>query len=706
MKKLAYLLVGSAMIAYAGAASAQATGGTGNAKGNSSEGAANDIVITATKSGAQVLQKTPLAIQAFSGETLKQQNIQDTGDLIAVIPGASIAQETSAGIKSFNIRGVGVGGTNGETPIGYYLDEVPFVVTNFGIAPPIRFLDLAQVEVLRGPQGTLYGQGSAGGTIIFHTRDPDLSSVQVVGEAYGSGTKDASGLNWGVSGAVSIPIIKDVLAVRVSGGLSRQQGYADVYFGANDGTPDEKDANWQKNSDWRVSVLFKPAQNISIRGQVWQFQPRQQFESLFNSVTPYTYTQTGGVDGYSRSKYTLYSLVADVDLGGVAVTSATSYLKGFFGTRFPLGAFGGPPGGKFDSIFHPENFNQELRAHSNGAGPFHWVLGANYSDGQGPQSNIIDLVFATIDASNNAKTKNWATFGEVSYDLFGGKLVPLVGIRYYHDRRTFEDATSSLPTTSSKTTYRVNLSYLPSDNLTAFVTVSTGFRVNTSQSAVQVQLLQADGLPGVYQLSPLSLTNYEAGLKARLFGGAVRLGANLYHITYSGLQSSYTTTGGVGAYLNIGDAHSTGLDLDLTWRTPIKGLSLSAVGNYNVSKYDKVDPRVTLQFPNVRAGGRLVNAAKFNFRIDANYDHKLNDEISVFGNANFGETGDRPTIAGILAPKYELVGATIGLRRGPYEIAVFGENLTDERGPTDYFATALLTGPVPRTIGMRLRKSF
>lgn len=709
MRRAVWLMCCSALCAIGSSAMAQEASQPNEA---SSASASNqdgtqleEIVVTAAKTGPQALQQVPLAIQAFTGETLKQQNVQDTASLIAVIPGASIGQETSAGIKSFNIRGVGVGGTNGETPIGYYLDEVPFIITNFGIAPPIRFLDISQVEVLRGPQGTLYGQGSAGGTMIFHTRNPDLEEAEMTGEVFGSGTRDADDLNWGASGAISVPLIKDVLAVRISGGFSRQQGYADAYAGAINGAPSAQHVNWQENSDLRVAVLFKPAENVSLRGQVWRFKPQQGFQSLYSSVDPYAYALTGGVDGFSRSKYTLYSLVADIDFDGFALTSSTSYLKGFFGTRFPLGAFG-VVGGNYDSYFNPENFNEELRLHSTGDGPFHWVVGGNLSKGEGPQVNTINYVVFTQNGDNNTKTENWAGFGEISYDLFGGKLVPLAGIRYYHDKRTFEDATSSLPSTVNKTTYRLNLSYLPNDDFTGFVTVSTGFRQNTVQSALQVQLLQADGLPGEYQLDPLSLTNYEAGFKARMFDGALHIGANLYRIDFTGIQSSYTTSSGVGGYLVIGDAKSTGLDVDLSWRTPVPGLTLNAIGNYNKSEYEKVDPRVTLQLPNVRPGGRLVNSAEYNYRLDANYVTSVGDELDAFGNVNFSQTGDRTTIAGVDAPRYQLLNALVGVRRGAYELAIFGDNLTDERGPTDYFTPVVFSGPVPRTVGVRVRKMY
>lgn len=688
------------------AGSATTSSETGNtAPATLADRPTQDIVVTAAKSGAQTLQKTPLAIQAFTGAELKARNIQNVGGLINSVPGASIGQESAAGIVSYNIRGVGAGGTNGDTPIGYYLDEVPFNIPNFGIAPPIRFIDIAQVDVLRGPQGTLYGQGSAGGTIIFHTRDPNLEKVETAAEVYGSSTRGASGLNWGASAAVSVPIVKDVLAIRLSGGYSKQHGYADAYFGAINGAPNEKDVNTQKNSDWRVAALFKPTEKLTIRGQVWQFRPRQRFESLYSSVSPYAYAQTGGIDGFSPAKFTLYSLVGDLDLRGVAVTSATSYLKGSFGARTPLGPFG-IPGGKFDSNFYPEVFNQELRAHSTGAGPFHWLIGGTFTDGQGPQRNIIDYVVFTQDTSNNAKTKSYAGFGEVSYDLFGGKLVPLVGLRYFHDKRTYVDATSRLPETLKKTTYRLNLSYLPDRNLTIFATVSTGFRENTVQSALQAQVLQADGLPADILLSPLSLTNYEIGVKARLLGGALNLGVNPYHIRYHGLQSGYTSSVGIGGFVNVGNAHSTGIDFNIDWRTPLPGLSVDAVANVNSSKYDAVVPQVSAQFPGIVRGGRLIEAAKYNFRVDVNYNVAIGRDVRLVSNVNYNRTGNRATIAGVTAGAYDLAGATVGLQRGAYELALFGDNLTDQRGPTDYFLPNLFSGPIPRTIGVRMRKSF
>ncbi|HWI86354.1 MAG TPA: TonB-dependent receptor [Sphingomonas sp.] len=703
MKRITLLSIGTAIIALSSPALAQDAAAP-TKTGESADGAAaEEVVITASKSGQQTLQRAPLAIQAFSGETLKERNVNDVTDLIGSIPGASEGQNQSATSRSYNIRGVGVSGTNGDSPIGYYLDDVPFVVPNFGIAPPIRFLDIDRVEILRGPQGTLYGQGSAGGTFIFHTRDPDLNDVKFGAETSLSNTDDASGLNYSVSGAVSVPIVKDHLAVRVSGGITHNKGYADVFYGARDNTPDEKDANYDRNEDIRAVVLWKPASNIRIRGQFWQFRPTQGYSGGLASVEPPFFQNTGGREGFSRGKFQLYSLAANVDLGDVEITSSTSYLKGNFGTLYPIAA-----DAFFSTFFFPKNFTQEIRMNSAGSGPFHWVIGGQYQDGEGPQQNYLKIPAAGLDnnANNNAKTKNWATFGEISYDLFDGKLVPLVGLRYYHDKRTFVDDTSSIPSSRGVTTWRANLAYLPNSHLTMFVTAATGFRAGIIQSQLQANALLADGVPTSTSLRPETLTNYELGAKWRSPSNAISIGANLYRIEFKDVQTSINSSIQVGGYANLGDAHTNGIDLEVTWNTPLKGLSFRGVGNVNTGEFDDVESAVTAALPIVHKGGRMTNSVRHNYQLSANYNGRLTSNVAMFSNLTWSRFGNRLMSSGFYTDPYSLIGATIGVRSGPWELTAFGENLTDERGPTFLLAPTIVSGPRPRTIGLRLRANF
>ncbi|WP_442680013.1 TonB-dependent receptor [Sphingomonas sp. ASY06-1R] len=697
----AAVLAGTAQAQSATSGQTAATAQDGAVDTGSAATDSGEVVVTAQKNGVQSLQRTPLAIQAFSGEDLKERNVKSVDDLVSLVPGALEGQRQSVASRSYNLRGAGGSNANGDSPIGYYLDDVPFVVTNFGIAPPVRFLDIERVEVLRGPQGTLYGQGSSGGVFIFHTRDPNLNKVQFIGELEGSQTKGAGGLNYGISGAVSIPIIKDMLAVRVSGGHSYNPGWADEYFGAYDGTPDRKNVNVIRNDDIRAVVLFKPADNVKLRAQYWHFRPRQQFLGGMASVDPPYYANTADQPSFGNGDFKLYSFTANVDFKSFSVTSATSQLKGNFGINIPLS-----PSGFFSSQFYPKMFSQEVRVNSTGSGPLHWLVGGAYQDGKGPQANQLLNPTLNINADNNTITKNWATFGEVSYDLLDGKLVPLVGLRYFHDKRTFADSTTRNTNTTNVTTWRANLSYLPTEDLTVFITAATGFRAGIVQSAVQADLLNQSGIPGSTQLKPERSTNYEIGLKWRTPDRNLTVGLNGYITKLRDLQTSTPTINtSVSGFSNFGDATTKGIDFELHWRTPLEGLSLNAVGNINDSKFDRVEPAVQKALPYLRPGTRIVNTIPHNWRLDAAYTKALSSEVEGFANVAWSRSGDRLQTSGVSARPYSIVTSTLGLRKGPYELALIMDNLTDERGPTIVGTTGPFSGagPTPRTIGLRFR---
>lgn len=591
---------------------------------------------------------------------------------------------------------------NGDSPIGYYLDDTPFIVTNFGIAPPVRFIDMERVEVLRGPQGTLYGQGSSGGVFIFHTKDPDLNDFEYALELEGSKTRGAEGINYGYAGAISVPLIQDRLAIRVSGGMSRDAGYADAYFGPYDGTPDQVGVNEARNDDIRVVALLRPLDNVEIRAQYWKFRPRQDFTGFTASVDPVYFENTAGQDGFSNGDFELMSLTATVDLDAFTITSATSNLEGDFGINIPIS-----PAGFFSSQFSPKMFAQEVRVNSNGKGPLHWVVGGSYQNGSGPQVNQLYIPpFVDINADNDTLTKNWALFGEVSYELLDGKLIPLVGIRTYHDDRSFRDGTGSVPTKASVETWRLNLTYLPSDNLTMFVSASTGFRPGIVQSRVQVESLELAGVPASVALEPESSKNYEFGLKWRSPLDALTVGLNLYNLQYTNLQTSVTGgIDGVNGFANFGDATTRGIDLELQWRTPLEGLSLSAVGNVNDSKYDTVNPVIAAAQPQLVPGARLTNTLSNNFRFDVNYNGEIANNLDGFGNISLSHSGDRLQANGITTRPYNLVNVTLGVRHNNLEFALIGNNLFDERGPTFVGNNGPLSGsgPTPRTLGFRVR---
>lgn len=668
-----------------------------------------DIVVTALKSGAARLDRVPLAIQAFSGATLKERNVRDGADLIQLIPGASQAQEIGAGYRIFSFRGSGAGGPIGDGLVGYYLDDTPFGVPNNQSAPPLQYFDIDRVEVLRGPQGTLYGQGSSGGTIIYHTKNPDLNKITEAGETEISTTRDAAKINYRGAAALSIPIVPGSLALRVSGGYDYRAGYVDVYPGAPTGTPTKRDANDVVAKDLQAVLLWQPDNLTTVRLRAWYFSTDQNYLNVFNSVSPPYASYQGDVVGYDRRRAEYFSGTITRSIGQFTLTNATSYQKslpGGFAVGLNLGA---PLGiGTLINGGDANNFVNELRVATSGTGPFHGVAGVFYQKARGLYT--FSLNFPTLALSGNTvtKTENVAVFSEVSYDLFGGKLVPLVGLRYFNDTRKSDSLSNGAHVLSNANpealTWRANLAYYPTRDWMLFFNAGTGFRSGILQSKAQADAVIADGVPSALSLTPDKLRNLEIGTKGTLFEGALRLAVSLYDIKYTNIQSAFNTSIGLSAFANLGDGTTRGVDVEATWKTPAKGLVLSVIGNVNDSKFTNVRPAFATANPRIADGKRLLNTPPFNWRADVSYDRTVG-KYDLFATASataVGRARNGDATVDTLDP-YQLYNASAGVRFDRYEIRLFANNLSDYRGPTSANGPTLLAGPRPRTIGITFR---
>jgi outer membrane receptor protein involved in Fe transport len=669
-----------------------------------------EVVVTATKLGAQQLSTVPMAIQAFSANTLQKRDVRDGTDLIQLIPGASEAQQIGAGYHIFSFRGSGAGGPIGDGMIGYYLDETPFGVPNNQAAPPLKYFDIDRVEVLRGPQGTLYGQGSMGGVIIYHTKNPNLTHYMAEGEAGISTTADAGGPNWTVDGALSVPLVNDHLGLRVSGGYDYLAGYADVYQGAPVGAPFKKDANDIRSYDIQAVLLWKPNDRLTVRTRAWKFATEQDYLQVMASVDPPYLANQGTVLGYDKRPAEYYSNTITYDLHDFTLTNATSYQKslpGGFGTGLGLG----PPLGVGTLINggHARNFVNEFRLSTSGKGPLHWVGGVFYQKATGLYLFSLDFPSLHLNGDTKTRTENYSVFSEVSYDLFGGKLVPLVGLRYFKDSRSALSHSNGAPAFSQSNpdalTWRANLAYYPSQDWMLFFNAGTGFRSGILQSQAQADAVIHDGVPSALALTPDKLRNFEFGVKGWLFDRKVRIASSVYDIRYTNLQSAFNTSIGLAAFANLGDAKTRGWDVDVTWVTPVRGLDLSVIGNLNTSEFTHVIPAFAASNPRAAEGQELFNTPPYNWRVDADYDTTLASGWDLFANASatmVGRTKNQDPTVNVLK-SYSLFNASLGVRRGAYEIRLYGENLSDERGPTAANGPTLLAGPRPRTFGISLR---
>lgn len=678
------------------------------------EPAAQTVYVTANKGQPQILVEAPMSIQAFSGKELAAKNVHKIDDLITAIPGASQSEQLGEFNRTYSIRGSGSGGGAGDAMLGYYVDDTPFITPNLQIAPPLRLMDIQQVEVLRGPYGTLYGQGAMGGTMIFRTKNPGLKTVTGEAETYVADVKGSSAPSYGAAAAISIPLIEGKLGLRISGGGDFRAGYADVYSGAAAGAPRATDANKMRKGDARAVLLWLPNADLRVRLQYMHFGGKQDYTQEMASVSPAYFANYGAVSGYEKSSNDLYGVSIEYDLGFASLTSATGY------TRFDLSNLSGLTApfvgnGRLFNRFHGDSVTQELRLASTDAGPLHWVGGLYYNDAESVIGYDVDFevpIINTIGATTIG-TRNTSVFGELSYDLFGGKLVPLLGLRRYNDDRTFHGTTIAPSPTSSSgganpsvTTWRANLAYHPDRDMTVYFNAGTGFRGGIVQAPLQVAALRADGIIVDEALEPDRMKNLEIGIKGALRGARLTYEFNAYRLLYTGIQSGLATSIGLSANATLGDATMKGIDFSLQWE-PLKGLNLGLSGDRNWSRYDRVNPLVANGIGAVvKEGGQLINTPKYTARFDIGYSMPLDNAWALYSNASASRSASRLNQGGVSTEEFNLFDGNIGLRSARYETEIYGQNLSDARGPWYIRRPGFIAGPTPRTVGLRFRYHF
>jgi iron complex outermembrane recepter protein len=303
-----------------------------------------EIVVTATRRGTSI-QSTPISISALSVESLTSRGIRSIDDIAYAVPGLSYTSNND-GTESLSVRGIVAFGSTATT--AYYIDETPISQLGGGTFSP-RYFDIERVEVLRGPQGTLYGASAMGGAVRIITKKPNLSDFEGAFRAEGSTTKlgKESGI---VDGAISIPIINDRLALRITGFYESQSGWvknfkpvlsADpaAYFSA-DGSPgaaytglvssDGKNVGRELIYGGRAALRAQPSDAITLTGSYsWQQRKNNGFNNADTSVSlsfdGTDFRQARVVDEFRTLRSQLANFTAEADVGIAKITSSTSY---------------------------------------------------------------------------------------------------------------------------------------------------------------------------------------------------------------------------------------------------------------------------------------------------------------------------------------------------------------------------------------------
>lgn len=657
----------------------------------------NVIIVTATKRDAN-LQDIPFSINAQTAADIQKSGAVTLEDLSRNVAGLSV-QNLGPGQSQVSVRGVSAGQVVRDQPgvkeqVGVYLDESVISLSLF--TPDIDLYDLNRVETLRGPQGTLFGSGSVGGTIRYITNQPRLGTMEGSVEA-NLNLVDGDDLGGHLKGMINVPM-GDKAALRAVGYFTRYGGFINAR-----GPAGGEDINDGERYGGRLAMTFEPSEDFSITPRIIYQKitadgfNRQEIYNLFANRFTTTRPQ---VTFNEREQYLLLregfedeTLIADlninVGLGGAKLTSVTSYIDRDILVSRDASALTGSVsvdlGFPAAAVILPSNlldttklktWTQELRVASDNDSPFQWVLGAFYSNIDRFYSQLLPtpgydaFTDATLGAGTSAavangfpanspynavlpyKIKQFSLFGEVSYDI-SDAFTATAGGRYYDfkERRSFTSGglfsngdRRTDQTKSSGFTPRFLLSYDVSDAVTINAQASKGFRLGGVNDPLNIPLCTpADAalFGGFQSYKDETLWNYELGIKSQ--GRGFTFNTAAFYNDISNLQVTLDA-GSCSSRIvfNVADAHSMGVEFELGVQ-PADGLDFNLSGSLIEAEFDTTLPGALTAATGIRDGNRLPSVPKFQLTASGSYEWPVSDNAKAFVNASFQHVGARYT---------------------------------------------------------------
>jgi len=651
-----------------------------------------DVVVTARRRDERLID-VPIAVTNITGRAVEDRGARTLADFLQEAPGVGI-YDTGSGISKVTIRGIST--SLGANENGYYLDDLPFTGVTVPIAPDVRAWDLDRVEVLRGPQGTLFGEGAMGGTIRILTADADLDEYQARANASASRT-DGGGENQGIKGAVNLPIITDVLAVRLAATHETFDGWID------NGATGEQDVNEQAYDTFRAKVLFEPTERLSLRASYWSS------ESEFPNGGA-----TASDDGrLSRSvvlatgqDYRLIGASARYDLGG------SGLFYGYSGNAFDRSQDGSLLGGVLTSAIAIEVDSHELRWSSTDAGPLQWTIGA-YRRVAARRDRTLFPLF-DLDNRSDTDTKAEAVFGEGTYTLPQAPVDITVGLRHFRDDLRNQDSNGAVAEPEIRGGYsswnpRLSLAWRPRDDMTLYASAAKGFRSGQVQPSTSLLLADVAGVDLPPTLGQDTIWTYEIGAKADLFGRRLLVEAAAYYSQWDDVVVRIPIADtGFNGLINSQGTETRGVELSLVGR-PLPGLTLAASASYIDAEYVGF-----VSGTGIATGAPVDDVASFTANASVDYGWSVRDGARGFARLSWQHTSPRRFDS---FPEYrpgdtiDRVDARLGLAFDALTVALFADNLANDDGAIAS-RQVFLVGPGdldvtsprlrPRTLGLEV----
>jgi outer membrane receptor protein involved in Fe transport len=706
--------------------------------------ALEEIVVTATRRVESILD-IPQSIQAIDGALLERLSIGNVEDVVALVPNLNVEAHRKHGGR-FNIRGFGDqrGAFTAFSTVGTYVDDTPLTDARANLQAML--FDVDRVEVLRGPQGTLYGESSLAGTVRIITARPDPDELSGSLVARGE-TTDGGSTGYRFGGVLNAPIAPGIAAFRLSATRDRTGGFMDTAAWP-DGTPTATNVNETISSYVRGVVQVNAGDNLVLR-------PSFTYSNVEGGAGPLDSIALPDFTGYANGpddfKDTLRvaALELEWELPWATVISSTSYSERRFaaidddiGANTVIDLFIAPSEAATQNYERDiDTVTQELRLVSTADGPLTWLAGGFYRRKE--LTEDVSILSPTIGAivgderiffqENSAKFEQYALFGEVNYAVTE-RLTLTGGLRWFS-----EDANSVLqfgvfdlgvfgfvlnpritPSFSeSGTLLKGALTYDLADDVTLYALYSEGYR----PGGVNDRLVDLTGALTPEQLQALSVygrdetKNYEIGLKGRLLDGRLALNISAFRIDWNDTQVATQPIPGANVVVNAKGARSTGFEADFLASLP---------GNVRVGgAIGYADAEIVADTPSasglIPRGSSLAHAPLWsaNLYLEQLYSLNVGGDLRIRVDGRFTDrrqnTVDVVGQPGTPLAAYTILNASASYERERYTVDLVVNNLTNKRAELnanlfdDPLLGNLIAGYVrnaPRTVGLQLRMNF
>jgi iron complex outermembrane receptor protein len=704
-----------------------------------------EVVVTAQKREER-LQDVPVPVTVIKADSLVDSNQLRIQDYYTSVPGLSVMPSTSGSGGSFqavSIRGITTGVYTNPT-VGIAVDDVPYgSSTSIGagggtVVADIDPADLARVEVLRGPQGTLYGASSMGGLLKYVTVDPSTDAVTARVEGDTSGVYHGAELGYGVRGSANVPL-SDTVAVRASGFTRQDPGYIDNPVLHINGI------NEDHVSGGRLSALWRPSQAFSLKlSALYQDAKGDGFSDVDKPINGYVGQALGdlqqnylrGTGGYDRSVQA-YSAILTAKVGGADLTAVSGYNINRYSDSYDLTYIFGPltqaqfgvPGTSTPEKNKTDKFTQEVRLSAPIGKSVDWLLGMFYTheNSQYEQSILAEnpSTGATVGDFYNVGFlpgyTEYAAFTNLTFHVTDRFDVEIGG-RESQIRQTYSEVDSGpflsavlgepsphvVPEQHAKAdsfTYLATPRFKVSSDLMVYARLASGYRAGGPNLTI------SPGTPPQY--SPDTTKNYEIGVKSDFLDHALSVDASLYYIDWKNIQLLLVNPqNGLGYNGNGSQAKSQGLELSVESR-PLIGLTIAAWVAWGDAVLTQAFPTTSTAYG--ASGDRLPYSSRFSGNVSLRHDFPVTSRVTGFVGGSVSYVGDREgeftsTTTRQDLPSFTRTDLQAGAKYVSWTVNFFVNNVADKRG---LLAGGLGSYPPfafsyiqPRTVGLSVVRTF